>query len=319
MRTALVGAVESSAAALAAMVDSGHAPHLVVALPAERKARHSDYADLVELSATHGLAAHPTTDINEPETIARLKELDPDIVFVLGWSQICGPEFLEIPAIGCIGFHPSALPQNRGRAVLPWTIIQGLEQTGASLFWLAEGMDDGDIVAQEKVGVDPDETARSLYDKHAAALQSMLRAVLPQLAGGDIPRHPQDHSQATYCAKRVPGDGRIDWDRPARELWTLIRATGAPYPGAFSYYDDRKVTVWAADLIGAAPHWASPGQIVAIGEEGSLVHCGDGGHLLLRNLEFADEDSGKGPRKLKLHDRFRSDEPAKGRDEVKAQ
>lgn len=304
MQTVLIGAVESSAAALEAMIGVGHPPGLVVGLPQARSARHSDFVDLGARAGDHGVPVWETVNINDAATLERLADLAPDIVFVIGWSQICGPEFLALPRIGAVGFHPSALPQHRGRAVIPWTILLGIPETGASLFWLADGLDDGDLLVQERFEVAGDETSRTLYDKHCAALRRLLTTVLPQLAAGEIPRRPQDHSQATYCARRTAADGIIDWGQPARDVWTLIRAAGRPYPGAFSFYAGRRVTMWEADLVGPAPHFGIPGQIQELTDHGILVQCGDGEHVSIRRFEIEGEAEETNPNRFKRHERF---------------
>jgi methionyl-tRNA formyltransferase len=188
--------------------------------------------------------------------------------------------------------------------VIPWTILLGTPETGASLFWLADGLDDGDLLIQERFEVAGDETSRSLYDKHCAALRRMLTSVLPRLAAGEIPRRPQDHSQATYCARRTAADGLIDWGRPARDVWTLIRAAGHPYPGAFTFYGGRRVTVWDATLVGPAPHFGLPGQIQELTDDGPLVQCGDGEHVSIRSFQIEGEAEETNPNRFKRHERF---------------
>ena len=123
MKTVLVGAVDSTRAALDAMVASDHAPDLLVTLPSELSRRHADFVDLAGPADAAGVALFRTERSDGPETLARLRALAPDLVLVIGWSQICGAEFRDIPRQGCLGFHPSALPRLRGRAVIPWTIL----------------------------------------------------------------------------------------------------------------------------------------------------------------------------------------------------
>lgn len=279
MKTVLVGAVEGSGVALAAMCDSGHAPALVVTLPPELASRHSDFFDLGVQAADHGIPVHHTRNSNLPETLATIAAVKPDFVLVIGWSQLCGPEFRAIASRGTLGFHPSALPKLRGRAVVPWTILTGAEESGATLFWLAEGADTGDIAAQDVFPIDPDaETARSLYDRHMAALRRILPELLNKLAAGDIPRIPQDHSKATICAKRVAEDGLIDWLAPAEDIHRLIRAVGEPYPCAFTHdANGTQITIIAARLHSEPGKYIGlPGQVQEVGDHAFLVMCGDG-------------------------------------------
>jgi len=231
---------------------------------------------------------------------------------VIGWSQMVGRDLLALPSKGALGFHPARLPELRGRAVIPWTIILERQETGSSLFWMDEGMDTGDLVAQVLFYVAKDETAATLIAKHERALDSMLSQLVPHLANGTAIRVPQDQSLASYCAKRTPADGLIDWTRPAREVWTLIRAVGDPYPGAFSFSSGRQIVVWAADLVETAPYFGLPGQVQQFAPDGSaLVACGTGFvRVRLVQLEAAARVSPAGV--LKMHERLGLD-PLLGR------
>ena len=286
MRIILVGAVESSLVALRTLVEEGNAPTALVTLPLMKAGRHSDFVDL----RPHALGAEvpviETANVNAPNTLAQIRALSPDFILVIGWSQICCREFLSLPKHGCLGYHPALLPENRGRAVIPWTILQGLKRTAGSLFWLAEGVDSGDLMIQQSFPVSADETARTLMDKHLQHLSAMLREALQMLSAGNLVRKKQDESKATYCARRTAQDGLIDWTRPAREVWTFIRAVGKPYPGAFTLDRRRKLTIWSAELALGRPFWGLPGQIQEIAATGVLVQCGDREHVLLKCVQF---------------------------------
>jgi len=289
MRTILVGAVESTAAALASLVADGRPPMALVTLPLAKSGRHSDFVDLRPAALDAGVKVIEVENGNAPESLMQIRAFAPDLILVIGWSQICGNEFMAVPKIGCVGFHPSLLPANRGRGVLPWTILQGGERTGASLFWLADGADTGDLLVQRSFPLDAEETARTLMDKHLAVLPEMIRAGLRLIESGEPCRIAQDEACASWCARRTADDGWIDWSRPAQEVWTLIRAAGHPYPGAFTAYGRRKLTIWAAQLAARRPFWGLPGQIQEITAEGALVQCGDRQHVLLTRIELDGE------------------------------
>jgi methionyl-tRNA formyltransferase len=306
MRTALIGAVESSRRALEVLVAVGRPPVAVVTLPMSRSGRHADFVDLRPIASAAGIPVITTSDINAADVGATLESLCPQHLLVIGWSQIFGSSLLALPSHGCLGYHPSALPQNRGRGVIPWTIIQGLTSTAGTLFWLDEGTDSGDVLLQEPFVVDPGETARTLYDKHLAALARMLPRAFELLETGNHPRTPQHHALASYCAKRVPGDGAVDWTQPAQEVWTLIRASGDPYPGAFTWLHERRLVVLDAHLVGTAPYWGFPGQVQAIEPDGVLVQCGDRSHVRLSTVRVEGQPPTSAADVLRLHDRLSS-------------
>jgi methionyl-tRNA formyltransferase len=156
-------------------------------------------------------------------------------------------EVIEVPRVAALGMHPAPLPRGRGRAPLAWSVIKGLDETALSLFHLVEAADAGDLVGQQPIPIERDDDAASLYDKTVAAGRDLIRESYPRFEAGEVPRSPQDESRATWWPKRLPHHGLIDWTRPPSETYDWIRGQTHPYPGAFSYLDGRKVTVWAAN------------------------------------------------------------------------
>ncbi|TJW14855.1 MAG: methionyl-tRNA formyltransferase [Mesorhizobium sp.] len=277
MRIAFVGAVEGSAIALDALVRARMAPGLVITLAPEAASRHSDFVDLTPLAKAGGSEIVYATNVNGPAVIEALRRFQTDLVLVIGWSQICGDMFRSIARIGNIGFHPSPLPRMRGRAVIPWTILLGEESTAASLFWLDGGVDSGPILLQEPIAVAVDETARTLYVKQTDALARMLPEAVKLVQSGKAQRIDQDHDRATYCAKRTPDDGLIDWREPAETILRLVRAAGEPYPGAFTTCGGSRLVVEvAAPFPDSHRYIGIPGQVQCHTAEGFTVRCGDG-------------------------------------------
>lgn len=301
MRNVLIGTVDSTRVAMEVLVQHKMPPSALCTLPKEKASRHSDFVDLIPLAQQHQIPVVETSDSNAPQFLDQIRALEPEYLWVIGWSQICRPELLQVPRKAALGFHPAALPHNRGRAVIPWTILQRATSTGATLFWLDEGVDSGDVLAQQTFSVTAHETARSLYNKHLEALNQLLQQTLPLLAENQAPRMPQDHRQASWCAKRTPADGLIDWNRSAEDVWTLIRAVSEPYPGALTYDGDQRLMIWEADLVGDAPYCGLPGQVQAITDNGVLVQCGDSRHVLLRTVGLENAAALPAIEVLKIH------------------
>ncbi len=291
MKTVLVGAVETSHAALVSICAAGHAPDLVMTLPPHLAHRHSDFVDLGIVAKRYGVPVSYIEKTNAPETLEQIRAVQPDLLLVIGWSQLCGPEFRAIPRIGCIGFHPSALPRLRGRGVIPWTVLLQERNVGSSLFWLGEGADDGPIAAQARYAVDPETvTARDLYDRSLRAVSGLLPPLLEQIAVGDIPREPQPQTGISVCARRRPEDGLIDWSKPAADIDRLIRASGPPYPGAFTFAPDggQLVVTRARHTQPDGYYIGLPGQVQDIDDQGFTVACGDGRCLDILEWSGAD-------------------------------
>jgi methionyl-tRNA formyltransferase len=296
VRAVVVGAVGSTEVLINSLIANPDWDLvLVVTVPTELHGRHSDIVDLAEFTKTAGAALHFTARTNDEQTLGAVRRAAADYIFVVGWSQLCGPEFLALNPGRIVGYHPAALPRLRGRAVIPWTILLEEKITAGSLFWLGEGTDDGDLIAQEFFHVAQDETASSLYGRHMRALDTMLARVLPQLADGLQPSIPQDERYATYAAKRTPAEGLISWASGAREIDRLVRAVGRPYPGAFSYLGDEKLTLWnTVPVSGDGRHHALPGQIVQCDERSFVIQTGDG-------LLKVDDWELEGPSLLRIH------------------
>lgn len=286
-----VGAVELSYIGLEELLQQGVRPELVVTLHPHLGGRHSDFADLAQLAVAHDIPVQFVDNINEPALIERLERSRPDYVLVIGWSQLIKPELLALPTSGCVGFHFAKLPRNRGRGAIPWVILNQETETGVTLMLLDDGVDSGDIVAQRTIPIAVNERAFTLYRKVCDGLRDMMRQVADDLKSGRaLHTKPQDHSQATYLAKRSSDDGWIDWEQPAERIERLIRAVGKPYPGAFTIYRDRRVTIWEARLIESFNQTGTVGQILAYSGDAVVIQCGEGwiGAQLVE-----DEESGK--------------------------
>lgn len=220
----------------------------------------------------------------------RLGELQPDLVLVSGWYHLIPQRMLGIPRLGCIGFHPSLLPKYRGGAPLTWAIINGERETGMSMFYFDNGVDSGDVISQTRVSIDDRDTITTLYEKINRATLDLIREMVPKLKNGTAPRLKQDESQATYFPQRSPEDGLIDWGRPAGAIYDWIRAQTTPYPGAYTYLDNQKIVIWAAELLDR-PNNHVPGMDGYV----MRIHCGQGvevltgdGSLLITEVETAD-------------------------------
>jgi methionyl-tRNA formyltransferase len=279
MRAVLVGSVESSRVAIDAIGRAGGwSLPLVVSLPAELAHRHSDYVDLSDAARAAGATMAAAPDVNAPDICELVERTAPDYVFVIGWSQICRERFMAAAAGRMIGYHPAPLPRMRGRAVIPWTILNGEAITASTLFWIDGGVDSGPILEQRFFHVAADETAATLYRRHMEALAAMMDDALAALASGRARRQAQDERFATWAAKRSVRDGFIDWRLPARDVERLIRAVGRPYPGARTSgaSADSELVIWQARIVNdGGAHLARPGQVIGRSGTGFVVQCGE--------------------------------------------
>jgi methionyl-tRNA formyltransferase len=256
----------------------------------------SGYVDFGEISSRYRFSLERTSNINSKENINLINKLSPDLIFVIGWSQLLSEEILHIPPLGCVGIHPTKIPRGRGRAPIPWTIIKGLKKSAVTMFYLKEGVDCGDIISQKDFEVFPWDDAHSLYERIQTIHIELVRENLKPLLGGVAARIPQDHSRATYWPKRSPGDGIIDWQKTAWEIYNWIRALTHPYPGAFTYYKGKRIYIWKADFIKevSSSHGAKEGAIIGeiygtgSGNSGVVINAIEG-KLGVRRGQFSGE------------------------------
>jgi methionyl-tRNA formyltransferase len=273
---------------LRAAADAGAEVVGVVTLPGPIDANRSGQCSFDEIAAELGALLIETADVNAPDTIAEIREVDPDLIFVVGWSQLVMDEFIGLPRHGVFGMHPTLLPRHRGRAAIPWAILSGLAKTGVTLFQIDDGTaDSGPILGQLEIAISPDETATTLYEKVTDAHLELVREVVPRLLDSSAERAPQDTRRASSWPKRTPSDGIIDWETRAPYLHDWVRAQTRPYPGAFTYLGEEKLVVWRARPV-ELDEEAPAGTVVSLEGEAAVVACGEGG-LVLEEVEGAGD------------------------------
>jgi methionyl-tRNA formyltransferase len=284
MRTVWVSFDTIGRDCLEAAADAGAEIVGVVTLPGPIDPARSGQCSFEEVARRLGAELVETSDVNGEETLTALQSLAPELVFVIGWSQLVRETFIAVAQEGVFGMHPTLLPRHRGRAPIPWAILSGLARTGVTLFEIVDSMaDSGAIVGQMVVEIAEDDTATTLFDRLATAHVALIREYVPELIGGTARRIPQDVRRASTWPRRAPADGVIDWETRARYLYDWVRAQTRPYPGAFTFLGDEKIVVWRARAVELEER-APAGTIVAERPEGHVVACGEGG-LLLEEVE----------------------------------
>jgi methionyl-tRNA formyltransferase len=170
--------------------------------------------------------------------VDEIRELRPDVVFVVGFSQIIPQALLDVPPRGVIGFHSAVLPGRRGCSPLIWAMADGLTETGVTMFYMDAGIDTGDIIDTLSFPIEPEDYAADVLRKADDATIDLLRAHLDGVLDGDAPRTSQGGAESTYTRRRIPADGEIDWSRPAAQIVDLVRALAPPYPVAHTFGGD---------------------------------------------------------------------------------
>lgn len=180
-------------------------------------------------------------DPNDDNLIDRVTSLAPDFIFSFYYRHLLGNRLLQAARLGALNMHGSLLPKYRGRAPINWAIVCGESETGASLHYMVEKPDAGDLVAQEGVDIGINDTALDVSLKVAHAAERLIDRYLPQLIAGRAPRVSLDLGRGSYFGRRTPADGQVFWDRSTRQIHDLIRAVAPPFPGAFAYVHNETV------------------------------------------------------------------------------
>lgn len=248
---------------------------------ADSRSRHDAFQLFGKRS---GIAVNVAESRRESEEI--LRKLAPDCCFVVGWYWLFSKELLASVPKGFIGLHNSLLPRYRGFSPLVWTLINGESEAGFSVFSLSEEMDSGRLWAQDRVAVGPDDYVGDVLARIEDLAPTRVAEVYAGLLAGTKNPWAQPDSEATYCAQRLPEDGRIVWTHSAERIRNLVRALSDPYPGAFTVLDGDPLTVWRADLVGVS-YSGIPGQVARVTPDGGVVViAGDNRALVLREVDY---------------------------------
>jgi len=221
----------------------------------------------------------------DPEVCDEFVGLNADLAILAFVTQIVPQQVFRVPKLGSICFHPSLLPKYRGASALNWALIRGESVTGLSIFWVDKGIDTGPILLQKEVPVDPDDTTGSLYFNKIFPLGiEAIGEAVDMINAGNPPRIVQDESKASYDPPCRDEHAKIDWSKPAEEVYNLIRGCD-PQPGAHTIYNDKMVRIFDARMKKGA-NAAAAGQVTEIGAE-EITIAVNGGTLTVKRMRAA--------------------------------
>jgi len=284
-RIVFIGALTGGKKCLKALLDARENVAAVFTWSDGAGKERSCYEPFDELVAAHGIPLVKVNDINAHDVVEKIRGFKPSVIVVMCWSQMVKKSVIEIPAHGTIGMHPTLLPKNRGRAPIPWAIIKGLDKTGVTIFYINERVDAGDILAQEEILIDFEDTAKTLGEKVDMVAEKLLCRAVREIREGKAKPIPQDNSQATYWPKRNPEDGLVNWAQKPIAVYNFIRALVKPYPGAFTFVSNKKLLLWNAKSPESHNHRAAAGQILKFDSLGMKVAT-NGGSVWINSVEL---------------------------------
>lgn len=209
------------------------------------------------------------------DAVEEIRVLQPDLIITCAYGQILSSELLKVPRLGCINVHASLLPKYRGGAPIHRAIMDGATETGITIMYMSEGMDEGDIISQKRIAIEPTDTASSLHNKLSILGRDLLLETLPSIIAGTNSRTKQDSSEASYgfVIRRI--DERIGFSKTKRQVHNLIRGLYS-WPGAYCLYEGKILKVWKSYITENYFPEMFDGQITAIYKDGFGVKVSNG-------------------------------------------
>jgi len=236
-----------------------------------------------ETASEASIPVHQPEKIRAAETQTLLETLAPDVIVIIAYGQIIPARLLSIPKLGWINLHASLLPKYRGAAPIHWAIADGETASGLTTMRIDAGMDTGDILLQEKIEIAHGQTAPELAKKMSEIGAPLMAETLRGIASGNLSPLPQKHAEATYAPLLKKADGRIDWNRPAQEIYNRLRGFD-PWPGAYTSFRGQTCHLWAEPFSLRTLTGSAPGTLLLEGRE-ILIACGHATLLRLLSVK----------------------------------
>jgi methionyl-tRNA formyltransferase len=281
MRVVFIGTVEFSVYALKKLI--GLNVDIVGVCTKEESTFNSDFSDLKPLCIINKIPWLLVDNINSHHSARWIKNLNPDIVFCFGWSSLIKKEVLNIAPMGVVGYHPAALPKNRGRHPLIWTLALGLENSASTFFFMDEGADTGGILSQVDFEVSYQDDAQSIYKKVVDTALYQIEKFIPELEENSFITIKQIDNNSNVWRKRNESDGQIDFRMSSRAIYDLTRALTKPYVGAHIKYNGKNYSVWKVKEINSFEENIESGKILSVDRKSFIVKSYDGAVEIIKH------------------------------------
>jgi len=281
-----MGTPEFAIPSLDMLLKEGYDVAAVVTQPDKPKGRGNKMSPppVKEYAMEHGIEVLQPEKVKTEEFVEKIKAINPDLLVTAAYGKILPKSVLDIPKHGCINVHGSLLPKYRGAAPIQWSIINGEKVTGITTMYTDVGMDTGDMLVKAEIEITEDMTAGELHDKLSVLGAEVLKETLKRLENGTLERIPQNDEEATYAPMMTKETGCIDWSKSSREIHNLVRGTN-PWPGAYTFYNDKKMKIWMTSVISDEEHDSKAGTILKVSKDGIVVACGLG-KLIIKEIQF---------------------------------
>lgn len=285
MKIVFFGSPDSAVQSLKKILFEGHRVELIITQPDKPAGRGKKHAPspVKRFAQDADIPVYQPIKIKkDPLVLEKMEKIDPDLNVVVAYGQIIPPSLIYYPRYHSINLHFSLLPKYRGASPVHWTILNGEQITGVTIFELNERMDEGDILAKRELKILPGEYSHELEARLAEKGADLLCKTINQI--DSVPHIKQDHSQATLAPLLKKEDGRIDWTKKAIEIDRKVRAF-TPWPSAFSFLEKKRLKILAGKGLETKISSSPPGEILDVSTEGIQVSCGQNSIYLITELQ----------------------------------
>ena len=276
MNVVFFGTPDFAVPTLKAIIDAGHNVKAVVTQPDKPKGRSKELcmSPVKETALKYNLHVIQPVKVRTVEFVDEIRRFEPDVIVVVAFGRILVKDIIDMPKYGCINVHSSLLPKYRGAAPIQWAVVNGDKYTGVTTMLMDEGLDTGDILMQETVPIDPDETGGSLFDKLAPVGAKLLVETLKALEEGSVRRTPQNDLESTHVDMIKKEDGHINFSKSACQIDCMVRGF-SPWPSAYTFLNGKMLKIWSVSPC-EKEYSGKCGEIVEITKDSIIVKTGDG-------------------------------------------
>ena len=240
----------------------------------------------------HNIEIIQPRKMKDSELIKKIKDLDPDLIVVVAYGKILPREIIDIPKYGIINVHSSLLPKYRGASPIHSAILNGEKETGVSIMYIEEGLDSGDVILMESCEITETDTLGTLHDKLKVIGAELLGKAITLIEKEEVTSTPQDHTKATFVKPITKEEEKIDWSRPAEEVYNKVRGL-KPCPGAYTTFKGTVVKIYETEK-DYEEYEGDFGEIVALKKKhGPVVKLRDG-NLILKNVKLQGKKNQSG-------------------------
>ena len=300
-----MGTPDFAVPTLEALAKKGYSIDLVITQQDKRRGRGKklQHTPIKEKALELGLEVFQPQNVNDEESIERIKSLNPDFIVVVAYGQILKKEILDAPVYSCINVHASLLPKYRGAAPINWAIVDGEKETGVTIMEMEEGLDTGDMIIWESIPIASDDDAQIIHDKLSDLGGRTIVDALESIRDGKSSKTVQDDSLSSYASMLTKETGIIDWNRSGESIKNLVRGL-KPWPSAYTRYKEETVKIHSVEVVDKIKE-AKIGEIVKVDEEGIYVNALDK-TVIIKELQFP------GKKKMLARDYLRGNEVEEG-------